>query len=148
MLFFADKTMQFYKSSTVGGAASGRTTPAHGFSFDISRPGTAAGNGMPHSEHQQHAVKGSTRSGKDFWDVVVPEADGSIPESEFLPCLLFVHYGFGVRVISVFFIIMHILGSPGLVSLEPVNAFSNYYSYARFWERHTGPLSFWYLDQR
>ncbi|PPQ85184.1 hypothetical protein CVT25_004191 [Psilocybe cyanescens] len=58
-----DKTLQFYKSSTLGQATPGRSTPARGFSFDVSRPN-------PES-------KVSTKDGTEAWET---EVDGSLPE--------------------------------------------------------------------
>jgi len=61
--------VQFCKSSTLGQVASGRSTPARGFSFDVNRP-TA-----------NPEVKASAKDGQDAW--VVADQDGtSLPESE------------------------------------------------------------------
>lgn len=61
-----DKTVQLYKSSTLGQATSGRSTPARGLSFDVTRP---------------QEPKVSTKDGKEAW---ATDADGSLPESEYI----------------------------------------------------------------
>lgn len=61
-----DKTVQLYKSSTLGQVTSGRSTPARGFSFDVTRP-------------QEPRV--STKDGKEAW---ATDPDSSLPESEYI----------------------------------------------------------------
>ncbi|KAF8799033.1 hypothetical protein BYT27DRAFT_7202794 [Phlegmacium glaucopus] len=64
-----DKTVQLYKSSTLGQVTSGRSTPARGLSFDVTRP---------------QEPKVSTKDGKEAW---ATDADGSLPEISPLPVI-------------------------------------------------------------
>ena len=75
LLFLSDKTFRFYKSSVA--SASGRSTPARGFSFDVMRP-----NAEPQTQTQTQASSQTmmTKDGKEAWEV---DMEGSsLPESE------------------------------------------------------------------
>lgn len=65
MSCYLDKTVQFYKSSALAQVASGRSTPARGFSLDVIRP--------------NHEPKATTKDGKEAWEIAAEE---SLPESE------------------------------------------------------------------
>ncbi|KAJ3503995.1 hypothetical protein NLJ89_g8175 [Agrocybe chaxingu] len=68
------KTVQFCKSSTLGQVASGRTTPARGFSFDVIR--------SPPPGQQQQAS--ATAKSREAWEV---QAEESLPEISPLPVI-------------------------------------------------------------
>ncbi|CAA7265469.1 unnamed protein product [Cyclocybe aegerita] len=68
-----DKTVQFCKSSTLGQVASGRTTPARGFSFDVMR--------SPPPGQQQASA---TAKDREAWEA---QAEESLPEISPLPVI-------------------------------------------------------------
>ncbi|KAF8158040.1 hypothetical protein B0H34DRAFT_707275 [Crassisporium funariophilum] len=70
-----DKTFQLYKSSTLGQVTSGRSTPARGFSFDVSRA---------QEPPSSLKVSAQLKDGKEAW---ASEADGSLPEISPLPVI-------------------------------------------------------------
>ena len=75
-IFLLDKTFRFYKSSVA--SASGRSTPARGFSFDVMRP-----NAEPQTQTQTQTTSSqtmTTKDGREAWEV---DMEGSsVPESE------------------------------------------------------------------